>query len=1130
MAADELDTRKKHRRSPDEGAEEGSKRRKHSHKSRSSSSHHRRRHRHRSSKHDNDSKYEEDETASAVAPSSNSRPDDEKEEGEILEEEEDLGVGHKEVSKNKMDSDVESGEIKPDEVVGISNNRDRGIHGERGDPSKFGEELEPSLSSLPDDSIEKNALSSKTLKVYGGDATSDLSVNARNKFEHHLSLHSDGEDVEVKSVEVSYLRDSKTEHSAFGVKEHEVGEIDDLNAGSENMRSKNKKREIQGDMSPRNELGEIGALKTGSESIRSRDKKSEIQGEMSPRNGGVSHENGDIGHKSHKEDESQHRGSRTPLKGARKDKYYRESDENDSRRYVRSRSPAAREDVHQGRNRKIEDSGGRTNRSRETELHNYKRYESRLPSESIDEERNGSGDQNKSVSPENTRSKYKTLSYSPYNEKYSGKSHRNSSRSRDSIGDRRSRSRSILMDGVHHEMSGKSHKDDSDLIEPFDSRERETDNFDSKRVRYGREDRHSSRDWVRDSERELSYSRYSGREAGHGIRDTRDKDRDKGRGRESDKERDRGRNREREREREKDRERDREKVWDKERDRYRNRGGVGERERERGRERESDRVGRHLSDGHNDAYGGQDRSKDSRQLKHELDCHYRRGKKDPVKVPGIIDDLERRDKKPQRDEEVEEDYEDRVSLQLAEQEEEDVDRIKEESRKRRQAILEKYKQQQQQSQQLVEPHGRTSTKEENGSLNVDKAAEQKLSPKAVNSTSDAPEGRNDSPEADVPDPTFSVWKSPPRNGMLAHENTSGAGGLGDGTPKSERSADMFCDDIFGESPAGVRKTGKGDGLHLERSGLHDNWDDAEGYYSYRFGEILDGRYEVTAAHGKGVFSTVVRAKDLKSGKGDPEEVAIKIIRNNDTMYKAGLEELIILKKLAGADPENRRHCVRFFSSFKYRNHLCLVFESLHMNLREVLKKFGRNIGLNLGAVREYAKQLFIALKHLRNCGVLHCDIKPDNMLVNEAKNVLKLCDFGNAMFAGKNEITPYLVSRFYRAPEIILGLPYDHPMDMWSVGCCLYELYSGKVLFPGPSNNDMLRLHMELKGPFPKKMLRKGGFIHQHFDQDLNFHATEEDPVTKKTVKRLLLNIKQKDIGSLITSSPEGSTQSYWRG
>lgn len=163
-----------------------------------------------------------------------------------------------------------------------------------------------------------------------------------------------------------------------------------------------------------------------------------------------------------------------------------------------------------------------------------------------------------------------------------------------------------------------------------------------------------------------------------------------------------------------------------------------------------------------------------------------------------------------------------------------------------------------------------------------------------------------------------------------------------------------------------------------------------------------------------------------------------------------MTELAILKKLVGQDPDNKRYCVRFLSSFKYRNHLCLVFESLHMNLRELLKKFGRNIGLKLTAVRIYAKQLLIALKHLKNCGVLHCDIKPDNMLVcycyslrsfhdqidfkfsmflikiciqvNEAKNVLKLCDFGNAMFAGKNEVTPYLVSRFYRAPEISKSL------------------------------------------------------------------------------------------------------------
>ncbi|KAF8659119.1 hypothetical protein HU200_058770 [Digitaria exilis] len=326
----------------------------------------------------------------------------------------------------------------------------------------------------------------------------------------------------------------------------------------------------------------------------------------------------------------------------------------------------------------------------------------------------------------------------------------------------------------------------------------------------------------------------------------------------------------------------------------------------------------------------------------------------------------------------------------------------------------------------------------------------------------------------------------------------------------------------GEQPAGIQNSSGKMEMHIEteRNVHPDNWDDADGYYAYRLGELLGGRYQITAGQGKGVFSRVVRAKDLKAGKDDPEKVAIKIIRSNDTMYRAGKQEVQILEKLTRADRDDNRHCVRFISHFRYRNHLCLVLESLHMNLREVLKKFGRGIGLKLTAVRLYAKQIFIALKHLKGCRVLHCDIKPDNILVNQGMNVLKLCDFGNAMLAGKNEVTPYLVSRFYRAPEIILGLPYDHPLDMWSVGCCLYELCTGKVLFQGKSNNEMLRLHMEMKGPFPKKMLRKGAFTMQHFNQDLNFQATDEYHVTRKIVRRLIFNIKPKGIGSYIPSIP----------
>ncbi|XP_019180421.1 PREDICTED: serine/threonine-protein kinase prpf4B [Ipomoea nil] len=662
------------------------------------------------------------------------------------------------------------------------------------------------------------------------------------------------------------------------------------------------------------------------------------------------------------------------------------------------------------------------------------------------------------------------------------------------------------------------------------------DSDNERMTRRSRDYRHGSRDISREKgERSPSHGRYVSREERHHSRETIERYREasleinRDRVRDKDKERARENYRVRERERERGRESEREKTRDREKEKDRDRHRDIDSDRERGRERrDKDRENRRGRNGDRErdrdsdrssrccgyddlgsSYGDRDRYSASRHIRDDETRHSHRETSNNVEESNSDKKLvEMGNEKFRRDDDEQEEYQEKITMQLAEQEE-DIESIKEESRRRRQAILEKYKNQQQQT------HPKIHSEESDKGL-----VKQSAQPvQGVNLASEV-DARTDDADTYVGDQEFSVGKSPHQDNLSVNEQTSGVGGLGQGSPKSERSNDMFCDDIFGESPAGVRKQGKGDGLAIERSGLNDNWDDAEGYYSYRLGEVLDGRYEIIAAHGKGVFSMVVRAKDLKAKPGDPQEVAIKMIRNNETMYKAGMEELVILKKLVGTDPEDRRHCVRFLSSFKYRNHLCLVFESLHMNLREVLKKFGRNIGLKLTAVRAYAKQLFIALKHLKNCGVLHCDIKPDNMLVNEAKNVLKLCDFGNAMFVGKNEITPYLVSRFYRSPEIILGLTYDHPMDMWSVGCCLYELYTGKVLFPGPTNNDMLRLHMELKGPFPKKMLRKGAFTDRHFDQDLNFLATEEDPVTKKAVRKLITNIKPKDIGTIVLGSP----------
>ncbi|XP_030560973.1 serine/threonine-protein kinase PRP4 homolog isoform X2 [Drosophila novamexicana] len=282
---------------------------------------------------------------------------------------------------------------------------------------------------------------------------------------------------------------------------------------------------------------------------------------------------------------------------------------------------------------------------------------------------------------------------------------------------------------------------------------------------------------------------------------------------------------------------------------------------------------------------------------------------------------------------------------------------------------------------------------------------------------------------------------------------------------------------------------------IENPALTDNWDDAEGYYRVRIGEVLDNRYLVSGYTGQGVFSNVVRGRDQARGAAN---VAIKIIRNNEIMHKTGLRELEILKKLNDADPDDRFHCLRLYRHFFHKQHLCMVFEPLAMNLREVLKKYGKNVGLHIKAVRSYTQQLFLALKLLKKTGILHADIKPDNILVNENNLILKLCDFGSASGISENEITPYLVSRFYRAPEIILGIPYDYGIDTWSAGCTIYELYTGKILFSGKSNNQMLKFFMDVKGKIPNRIVRKGQFREQHFDQSCNFLYHEIDKLTER--------------------------------
>ena len=222
---------------------------------------------------------------------------------------------------------------------------------------------------------------------------------------------------------------------------------------------------------------------------------------------------------------------------------------------------------------------------------------------------------------------------------------------------------------------------------------------------------------------------------------------------------------------------------------------------------------------------------------------------------------------------------------------------------------------------------------------------------------------------------------------------------------------------------------------------------------------MQNKYEVLEVVGEGAYGIVYKCRNKETGKF----VAIKKFKEveDELVKKTMKRELRMLQRM------HHENIVDFVEAFKRKGNLFLVFEYVEKNLLEILQDSPR--GLEPKLIRHFMYQLCKAIKYLHDQNVIHRDVKPENLLVNENMD-LKLCDFGFARLisgSSKERLTDYVATRWYRAPELLLTQgEYGPEVDYWAVGCIMGELVDGNPLFPGENEIDQLHCIQKVLGNF----------------------------------------------------------------